>query len=216
MRAAHQIENEPDVRIKSSLIRLLGRSGLRNKIVIDVIEGELRAGKDEVQAAAIFSDVQLNGRFGLARLRAMIPVGEVSKKQKESSLEWLETGTSENNPFGLEVESDQAFVDRFGDLDVPVMRRLRDEGLVNRNYEQGRELLPERVKGLVLESILEARGFGLEAVKGQLFRSLGSADEEMLLRIRSANWFSPNALSMSRHRTIDILVRRCRQMRVSK
>jgi hypothetical protein len=65
----------------------------------------------------------------------------------------------------------------------------------------------------LLQRLEDAKGFGLEAVKGALFLSLDPDDETTLLRIRQVGYFSPNAQSEGRATTIGILVRTIRHGR---
>ena len=65
----------------------------------------------------------------------------------------------------------------------------------------------------LLARLEDAKGFGLEAVKGTLFVSLEPDDETTLLRIRQVSYFSPNAQSEKRASTIAILVRTIRHGR---
>jgi hypothetical protein len=66
-------------------------------------------------------------------------------------------------------------------------------------------------KAELMPLLVDSRGFGLEAVKGSLFKTLTKEDEEPLLATRAASFYSPNDYSWGRLKTIGIMVRVVRQ-----
>ena len=69
----------------------------------------------------------------------------------------------------------------------------------------------EKVECELLELLLDSKGFGLEAIKGSLFKSLDAKDAAMLLRIRAAGMSSPNHFAQARMMTLSIMIRQVRQ-----
>jgi hypothetical protein len=109
------------------------------------------------------------------------------------------------------VSADAGFVGRFGDLRSPAITWLNDHGVLNEAaLKDPPKLTPQQTQDL-LAALVDAKGFGLEAARGALFRSLSKADEPLLLQVRVVSFYSPNGLSMARAKTIAILVRHLRQ-----
>lgn len=206
-----QIAVESDPAIKASLLRALSMIGSPNSLMLvrDVVE---HATDDGVQAAAMFAFVELAGHDGISFMETVKPIGEQSSREQQEALSWLKAETRPESKHGREVSSDSGFVDRFGVLFTsPVMRWLNDRGLLKESALKQPPLLGVAEKKELLELLIDSKGFGLEAAKGTLFRSLSKQDEEQLLRIRTVSFYSPNELSQDRRKTIGIMVRKIRQ-----
>jgi hypothetical protein len=177
---------------------------------------ELLAGEkdDAVQAAAIFAFTGLAGFDGSDELAKVKTAGKQSAEELSASRDWLRNSTSANLKHGAMVNNDAEFADRFADQpDSEVMRWIGKEGLLeSRPLSHPKPMRADRKREL-LARLEDAKGFGLEAVKGTLFVSLEPDDETTLLRIRQVSYFSPNAQSEKRASTIAILVRTIRHGR---
>lgn len=205
-----QIGEEPDQTTKASLIYCLCKIGSPEalKAVKELIENDTN---DAVQSAAIFSFVEIAGYDGIAYLEKIKPVGEHSTKEKNGALDWLKKETSKDSKHGHAVTSDSEFVARFGDLKAsPVIQWLKKEGLLEEEALKNSLKLPAEKQKELMALLLDSKGFGMEAVKGTVFRSLTKQDEAMLLKIRSASYYSPNNLSEGRLKTISIMIRHLR------
>jgi hypothetical protein len=206
-----QIASESDPAIKASLLRALSKIGSPGSLTVvrDTIE---HATDDAVQTAAIFAYVELTGYDAISYMQALKPMGAQSAREREDALEWLKAQTSPESKHGREVSSDAGFVSRFGSLSAnPVLGWLSEHELLKPAALEQPPLLAVPDKAALLELLIDARGFGLEAVKGALFGSLSRQDESALLRIRDVSFYAPNQLSRARLDTIGIMVRRIRQ-----
>jgi hypothetical protein len=206
-----QIAVEPESAIKASLLRALSMIGSPKSLTVvkEVIE---HTTDDAVQAAAIFAYVELTGYDGMPFLNTLKPLGAQSSREREEALAWLRAETSPQSKHGREVSSDSGFVSRFGAPPTsPVMGWLNDRGLLTQAALTHPPIIAAAEKTELLALLVDAKGFGLEAVKGALFRSLSRQDEAQLLRIRAVSFYSPNQLSSARLDTIGIIVRKIRQ-----
>jgi hypothetical protein len=198
---------------RAALVRALG--GLGSPDALPFVR-ELLAGEqdDAVQAAAIFAFTVLAGFDGSDELAKVKTAGKQSAEELSASRDWLRNATSANLKHGAMVNSDAEFADRFADQpDSEVMRWIGKEGLLeSRPLSHPKPMRADRKREL-LQRLEDAKGFGLEAVKGTLFLSLEPDDETSLLRIRQVSYFSPNAQSEKRASTIGILVRTIRHGR---
>jgi hypothetical protein len=206
-----QIAVESDPAVKASLLRALSMIGSPKSLafVKNVLE---HATDDAVQAAAMFAFVELTGYDGIPFMETLKPVGEKSARERQDALGWLKAETRADSRHGRDVTSDFGFAGRFGSLlTSPVIRWLSDHGLLKEAALKQPPLLGAAEKAELLELLIDSKGFGLEAVKGALFRSLSKQDEAPLLRIRAVSLYSPNELSMARLSTVGIMVRTIRQ-----
>ncbi|MDD5333461.1 MAG: HEAT repeat domain-containing protein [Rhodoferax sp.] len=206
-----QLAVESDPAVKASLLRALSMIGSPTSLafVKDLVE---HTTDDAVQAAAMFAFVELAGYDGIPFMEAVKPVGEKSSRERQDALGWLKAETRPDAKHGRDVTSNTGFVARFGTLFTsPVMRWLSDHGLLKEAALRQPPVLGAAEKAELLELLIDSKGFGLEAVKGALFRSLSKQDEASLLRIRTVSLYSPNELSMARLSTVGIMVRRIRQ-----
>jgi len=205
------LADESESAIKASLLRALSMIGSPNSLAVvkDAVE---RATDDDLQAAAIFSYTELGGYDGIAFLETIKPVGAQSSRERQESLSWLKAETRPDSKHGREVSNDSGFADRFGDLlSSPVIRWLKGRGLLEKDALKHSPRLDTDKKAELLDLLIDSRGFGLEAVKGSLYRNLSKEDEPRLLRIRAVSFYSPNAMSVARVKTIGLMIRRIRQ-----
>lgn len=206
-----QISIESDPAVKASLLRALSMIGSPKSLafVKNMLE---QTNDDAVQAAALFAYVELAGYDGIPFMETFKPVGEKSSRERQDALGWLKAETRPDSKHGRDVTSDTHFVARFGTLFTsPVMRWLSDHGLLKEAALKQPPVLGATEKAELLELLIDSKGFGLEAVKGTLFRSLSKQDEAALLRIRTVSLYSPNELSMARLSTVGIMLRKIRQ-----
>ena len=206
-----QIAVESDPAITASLLRALSMIGSPSSLtfVKNFVE---QATDDAVQAAAMFAFVELAGYDGISFMEKVRPVGEKSSRERQDALGWLKAETRPDSKHGRDVTNDAGFAGRFGTLFTsPVMRWLSDRGLLKEAALKQPPVLGAAEKAELLELLIDSKGFGLEAVKGALFRSLSKQDEAPLLRIRAVSFYSPNELSRPRLTTVGIMVRKIRQ-----
>ena len=195
-----------DAYVQKKLLHALAMIGSPEAIpfVKEVVE---KSQDDEVQAAAIYCCVELLGYAGGSYLNGVKPVGPKATQELADGLAFLKAETSPESPFGEEVESDPEFVERFGDLKTPVMQWLAESKVIDPKLKK----FTEEQKSKVFSNLIEAKGFGLEAVKGPLFQCVNKDDLPNLLRLRAVNAYSPNPLTRGRSDTIRILIRHIRR-----
>lgn len=167
--------------------------------------------EDEVQAAAIYGVVELQGYSSIPFLAALRTHGPKAEKELKDGLDYLKKETNLNNPFGMEVSADLTFCDRFSDLGTPSMDWLRSHHLLDRKNANNPRRLTATETDQLLTALLDSKGFGLEVAKGYLFRSLESRHIGALLQLREVNWISPNSQSRGRDRTLKVLIRGLRR-----
>lgn len=166
--------------------------------------------RDDLQAAEIFTYVELVGHAGIEFLEKLRPIGPLAIREWEGSLAWLREETTPANPHGLEVGNDESFVARFADLPTPSLQWLEAHGLLEETaIQRSTPLKPQETEAL-LGALLQSQAFGLEACKGLLFHSIDATHEASLLKLAAANWVSPDAFSEGRAKTIGILLRKLR------
>jgi hypothetical protein len=205
-----QLARESDPAVKASLIWALTEIGSPTSVplVKDLIE---HTADETVQAAAIYSYVELVGFDGIAYVEAIKTLGEKTETERRNGLQWLKQETRSDAKHGREVSNSLEFVSRFGDLHAsPVIRWLNSEHLQKAALKDNPKLSAEKKKEL-LELLIDSKGFGLEAVKGSLFHSLSKEDEPLLLKIRCVSFYSLLDQSIARHKTVGILIRQLRQ-----
>lgn len=206
-----QIAVESDPAIKASLLRALSMVGSPQSLafVKNLLEN---ATDDGVQAAAMFAYVELAGYDGIPFMDTVKPVGPKSSRERQDALGWLKAETRPDSKHGRDVTSNTDFAARFGtQLTSPVMRWLNEHALLKEAALKQPPVLGAAEKAELLELLIDSKGFGLEAVKGALFRSLSKDDEAPLLRIRTVSFYSPNELSRPRVKTVGIMLRKIRQ-----
>lgn len=206
-----QMAVESDPAVKASLLRALSMIGSPQSLafVKDLVQ---HTADDAVQAAAMFAFVELTGYDGIPFMETVKPVGQKSSRERQDALGWLKAETRPDSKHGREVTSSSSFVARFGTLFTsPVIRWLSERGLLKEATLKQPPMLGAAEKAELLELLIDSKGFGLEAVKGALFRSLSKQDEASLLRIRTVSFYSPNELSMARLKTAGIMLRKIRQ-----
>lgn len=181
---------------------------ISNPKSIEIIKQIIETAKnDEVQTKAIFAYAELAGYDGIKYLESVKTIGEKSKEEKKSSIDWLKKETSPKNKFGTEVTNDIDFIKRFGDIKSPAIIWMDKEGLLNEKKAKKPTPLTKDKKDKLLDLLIESKGFGLEAVKGQLFLSIEPTDIDKLLTLRQMCVYSPNNFTKGRLNTIEILVR---------
>ena len=67
------------------------------------------------------------------------------------------------------------------------------------------------LKNELMNLLIESKGFGLEAVKGQLFISLEQSDMPALMELRKSCVYSPNTFSFGRLSTVGSFIRYLRK-----
>src|SRR4051812_8350868 len=160
------IVNTKDPEVQQDLIGAL--TFISNRSALSSIKKIIENTKDdETQSKAIFAYTELTGYDGLGYLEQIKPIGEKSIGEQKASLEWIKKETSEKNRYGMLVESDVNFIMRFGDIHSPAMIWLEKEGL----FDTAKVLHPvpftSAKKNELMKLLIESKGFGLEAVKGQ-------------------------------------------------
>ena len=210
-KAARRDDLEPATR--ASLVRALGGLGAPDALpfVRELLAGEK---DDAVQAAAIFAFTGLAGFDGSEELAKLKTAGKQAAEELSASRDWLRSATRADLKHGAMVNNDAEFAETFAKQpDSEAMRWIGKEGLLDdRALAHPKPMRADRKREL-LQRLEDAKGFGLEAVKGALFLSLEPDDETTLLRIRQVSYFSPNAQSEKRAATIGILVRTIRHGR---
>ncbi len=166
---------------------------------------------DAIQAKAIFALTELIGFEGLPSLQSIRTVGKQSKEQKKSSLDWLKNETSSGRKWGTKVGNDLGFIERFGAFKSPAIDWLRSEGMLDEKVASNPVFLSKLKKDRLLDLLIEAKGFGLEAAKGHLFMSIEQTDMARLLLLRKLQVYSPNQLNSGRLKTIGIFIRHLRK-----
>ncbi len=205
------LARESDSAVKASLIWSLTEIGSPTSVALikDLIE---HSADETVQAAAIYSYVELVGFDGIAYVETIKTLGEKSETERRNGLQWLKQETRPDAKHGREVSNDSEFVALFADLHAsPVIRWLNKEHLLEKAVLKEKPKLGAEKKKELLELIIDSKGFGLEAVKGSLFRSLSKEDEPLFLKIRSVGFYSPDRMSIARQKTVGILIRQLRQ-----
>jgi len=159
-----------------------------------------RTTDDETQTKAIF-----------AYLEKIKSIGEKSSQELKASMDWIKKETNAANKYGVIVESDVNFISRFGDIHTPAMVWLEKEGLLDTAKALHPIPFTAAKKNELLKLLIESKGFGLEAVKGQLFLSLEQSDIPTLLELRKSCVYSPNTFSFGRLSTIGMFIRYLRK-----
>ena len=200
------IKQTSDNEIKQYLIKSLMYIGSPNSVefVKQIIETST---DDEVQEAAIFTYVELVGYDGIEYLKTVKTIGEESENEKKSSLDWLQESTNPKNKFGIEVDSDEEFIELFIDIKSPVMIWLNKQSLLKKSKINNPKPLAKDKKDELLELLIDSKGFGLEAVKGTLFLSIEKSDIDKLLLLRQMCFYSPNKYTKGRLHTLGIFIR---------
>lgn len=201
-----------EIEIKQDLISaLMYISSMKS---VDLIKQIIETTEiDEVQTKAIFAYAEIAGYDGIKYLGSVKTVGENSKEEKKSSIDWLKKETSSKNKFGTEVGNDIDFIERFGDIKSPAMVWLDKEGLLNEKKAKKPTPLTQTQKDKLLDLLIDSKAFGLEAAKGQLFLSIEQSDIERLLTLRQMCMYSPNDFTKGRLKTIGIFVRYLRKIK---
>jgi hypothetical protein len=165
------------------LVRALGKIGSPGaRPYIDSLL-QRRDLDDALQAAAMWSFIELHGRHGLATLEAVVPAGDKAKAELQDGLAFLR-GVGDAAPFGLETDNDLDLYERFADLRSPVCDWVREHG--GRDLVEHRRTLAGDAKASLLAALEAGAGFGFDMVKGNLFDVVEAGDVPALLRIRQA------------------------------
>ena len=199
-----------DEEIKQDLIGAL--TFISSKKSIPVIKKIIEtANNDETQSKAIFAYTELSGYTGLQYLEKIKPVGEKSTKEQSISIDWIKKETNTQNQYGMFVKSDEHFITRFADTQAPAMSWLEKEGLLDTAKALHPVPFTATQKKEFMKLLIESKGFGLEAAKGQLFLSLESSDIPFLLELRKSCVYSPNTFSFGRLSTVGSFIRYLRK-----
>ncbi len=209
-RIEKKLQQTNDTEIKQDLISAL--MYISNPKSIEIVKQIIETTKnDEVQAKAIFAIAELSGNEGIKYLESIKTVGDKSKEEKKSSIDWLKKETSSKNKYGTEVTNDIGFIERFGDIKSPAIIWLDKEGLLNEKKAQKPTPLTKEKKDQLLDLLIESKGFGLEAAKAQLFLSIEQSDIDKLLTLRQICCYSPNNFTKGRMNTTGIFIRYLRK-----
>jgi hypothetical protein len=199
-----------DIEMQANMIKAL--MYISSPQTIDFIKQIIETTQnDDIQETAMFAYIELTGYAGIEYIKGIKTVGEKSKKEKEVGLDWLKTGTSSKNKFGVEVENNTDFIDRFGDIKSPVVSWAIKEGLLKKKNINKPTALEKKKKDELIDLLIESKGFGLEMIKAQLFLSIEQTDINKLLKLRQMCMYSPNDYSRGRQNTIGIYVRYLRK-----
>ena len=93
----------------------------------------------------------------------------------------------------------------------PAMVWLEKEGLLDTAKALHPIPLTPSKKNELMNLLIESKGFGLEAVKGQLFISLEQSDMPALMELRKSCVYSPNTFSFGRLSTVGSFIRYLRK-----
>lgn len=209
-RIEKMLQQTNDTEIKQDLIGAL--MYISNPKSIEIVKQIIETTKnDEVQTKAIFAIAELTCYDGIKYLESIKTVGEKSKEEKKSSIDWLKKETSSKNKYGTEVTNDIGFIERFGDIKSPAIIWLDKEGLLNEKKAQKPTPLTKDKKDQLLDLLIESKGFGLEAAKAQLFLSIEQSDIEKLLILRQICCYSLNNFTKGKMNTIGIFIRYLRK-----
>jgi hypothetical protein len=199
-------EREPAVR--DGELRALAHIG--DPAALPAVKPLLAAQDDATRAGALFAYTELRGRDGLPELRRIAAIGPESKRELADAIDYLQTQTSAQSPFGASIINDSDFWMRFADLKNPVVDWINAHPALERNLASDPPL-DAADKRALFELLADSKGFGLEAVKGSLRASAARADLAPLLRIRQSVWISPNGQSEARMHSVEILIRTIRR-----
>lgn len=209
-RIEKMLQQTNDNEIKQDLIGAL--MYISNPKSIEIVKQIIETTKDDaIQKKAIFTYAELAGYDGIKYLETVKTIGEKSKEEKKSSIDWFKKETSSKNKFGTEVTNDIDFINRFGDIKSPVMVWLDKQGLLNEKKAKKPTPLAKDKKDKLLDLLIESKAFGLEAVKGQLFLSIEQSDIDKILTLRQMCVYSPNDFTNGRLNTVGIFIRYLRK-----
>ncbi|HET6228317.1 MAG TPA: hypothetical protein VFF27_18700 [Bacteroidia bacterium] len=166
---------------------------------------------DTTQSKAIFAYTELSGYDGLKYIEKIEPVGEESTREQKASIKWIKEETNAKNKYGVVVKSDANFILRFSTVRSPAMIWLEKEKLLDTAKALHPIPFTPAQKSELIKLLIESKGFGLEAVKGQLFLSLRKSDMPALLELRKSCVYSPNTFSFGRLSTVGMFIRYLRR-----
>jgi hypothetical protein len=209
-RALELSMNAPDPAKRVALLAIVTQVG-EPTLAPALLQLAKEGSGDEVQAAAIFGVVELQGYSALPFLASLRTHGPKAEKELREGVNYLKNETNSQNPFGMAVSSDSDFSTRFSDLKTPSLNWLRDQGLLSRKELSAPRRLTATETDQLMSALIESKGFGLEVAKGYLFRSLEPRHIDALIQLREVNWISPNNQSRGRDRTLKILIRGLRR-----
>jgi hypothetical protein len=109
------------------------------------------------------------------------------------------------------ITNDINFITRFESSKAPSVLLMKKMELLDTANANHSKALSKEEKTALLNALIESKGFGLEAVKAQLFLSLDQADMPQLLALRQASVYSPNGDSFARLKTIGLFIRYLRK-----
>lgn len=166
---------------------------------------------DETQSKAIYAYTELTGYDGLKYLEQIKPLGEKAREEQKVSLDFIKKETSLKNKFGVRVYNDLNFILRFGDLQAPSLLWMQKEGLLDTAKASHPVALDRVKKNELLRTLIDSKGFGLEAIKANLFLSLDQLDIHDLLELRQSIVYSPTSFSFARLQTVGYCIRYLRK-----
>ena len=198
--------------IKVNMIKALTK--ISSLDVLDFIKQIIETTRnDDILEAAMFAYIEFVGYDGIEYVNNIKTIGQKSKKEKEEGLDWLKTGTSPKNKFGVVVENSMDFINRFGGIRSPVVNWANRERLLTEKNIKEPTALTKTKKNELIGLLIESKGVGLEMIKAQLFLSLEQTDIDKLLKLRQMCLYSPNEYTEGKLHTIGIFVRYLRKIR---
>lgn len=201
-----------DVQIQQDLIGALAFIG--NPKSVRTMQHLIESTKDdETQARAIFAYTELMGYDGIKYIEQIKTIGERSQEEQKISVNWLKSETGPANKYGIKVSNDLNFILRFGDIVSPSTDWMRKEGLLDTVKASHPVVLEKPKKSELINVLIESKGFGLDAVKTNLFLSIEPIDIPDLLKLRQSCAYSPNSLSFSRLQTVGFCIRYLRKIK---
>ena len=206
------LQTSKDVQMQQDLIGAL--AFISNPKSIRTIQQLIESTKDdETQARAIFAYTELMGYDGIKYIEQIKTIGERSQEEKKISVNWLKSETSLSNKYGIQVSNDLNFILRFGDIVSPATEWMRKEGLLDTLKAAHPVALEKPKKSELIHVLIQSKGFGLDAIKANLFLSIEPIDIPDLLKLRQSCAYSPNSFSFARLQTVGFCIRYLRKIK---
>jgi hypothetical protein len=168
---------------------------------------------DSIMSVAIFAYAEFTGYAGISEMKTIKTVGPASTQELKWSIDWFKKNASPKNNYGDDVKNDIEFIERYGDIQSQGMIWLEKHGYLDTKKAENPKPLSAEDKKIIFEYLLQTNGFELDAIKGDLFLSLEQSDMPTLLKLRSLAYYSPNAFTKKRIKTLGIMIRRLKRTR---
>jgi len=203
-------EGSHDEIVKANIVRAVASIGQQTELPW-VREHGLASESDRIQAAGIFAFVEIVGFDGIAELEGFKTIGRLAADEKTQGLDWLKNHTSRTSPHGVSMSNDDEFVSRFWGLtSCPAINWLHSHSSKPKAGMHYTVNFSASDKKEFLCALRSAKGFGMEAIKGDLLRIVAEEDEISLLEIRKLGFYLPNEFAFQRRSSIDIIIRHLR------